>query len=83
MESRSWVSDWAAQVFTHKMPQNVDSNYHEEKTKETCQYRRTYLTNRFAAVKNEMKAENAWKRRTERKLAPGEKGDEDNQVCLY
>lgn len=71
MESRSWVSDWAAQVFTHKMPRNVDSNYHKDKTKETRQYRKTYLKNEFAVVKNkkEVKAENACKRRTERKLA--------------
>lgn len=34
MASRSWVSDWAAQVFTHKMPRNVDSNYHKDKTRD-------------------------------------------------
>lgn len=27
--------------------------------------------------------ENVWQRKTEMKLVPGEKGDEDNWVCLY
>lgn len=43
------------------------------------------MANRFAVGKNkkETETENVWQRRTEMKVVPGEKGDEDNRVYLY
>lgn len=55
-----------------------------KRNEDTPYYRKTDLTNRFAVVENkkETQTETVWQGRTEMKLVPGEKGDEDNQVCL-